>query len=241
MFKAVSRCIKKKAQPITHSKRLCEDRKGSFNMKKLLCLLLALAMCVSLAACGESSKNDTEKDEGIITNENVEEAPAETEKETKKIFKKELTAEELVAQLNEQELKITSTKYVVQHTEYKSLYPDMMQVILQNDTEYDIKNAVVAFAAWDENNLPVKIKGSTDFSDGSYIKQCNYADINLIPGGTFGNSAGFQVDEACGIKTFKAIVVSYEAFTGEKWENPLYEDWCKLYEGVKLTPELMID
>ena len=210
-------------------------------MKKFLCLLLAMVMCISLVACGGQStnketSNSTDETE-TSTTENVE-TPIKKEK---KEAKKELTAEELEAQLSAQELKITSTKYSVQHEQYKALYPDMMQVILQNDTEYDIKNAVIAFVAWDENNLPVKIKGSTDFSDGSYVKQCNYGDINLIPGGTFGDSSGFQVDEACGIKTFKAIVVSYEAFTGEKWDNPLYKDWCKLYEGVKLTPELMTE
>lgn len=200
-------------------------------MKKILYLLLSMIICISLCACGEKSTKDTTKNIETRTTENVEETTIPK--------KKELTVEELETQLSEQELKITSTNYIVQDERYKALYPDMMQAILQNNTEHDIKNAVVAFVAWDENNLPVKIKGNIDFSDGSYIKQCNYGDINLIPGGTFGESSGFEVDESCGIKTFKAIVVSYETFTGVKWTNPLYNDWCKLYEGVKLTPELM--
>ncbi len=206
-------------------------------MKKGLCLLLAMIICIPLVACEGQSKNNAKNDTETTTTENLEEKT----KNGKKEAKKELTAEELETQLSEQEIKITSTKYSVQHEQYKALYPDLMQVILKNDTTQDIKNAVIAFVAWDENNLPVKIKGSMDFSDGSYIKKCNYNDINLIPGGTFGDSSGFEVDEDCQIKNFKAIVVSYEAFTGEKWDNPLYNDWCKLYEGVKLTPELMIE
>lgn len=142
--------------------------------------------------------------------------------------------DELVAEIESQEFRVISTKYVVQDTKYKSLYPDMLQAVLQNDTSYDIKNAVVAFVAWDKNNLPVKIKGSIDFSDGSYIKLVNYNDINMIPGATYGESSGYEVDDACGIQTFKAVVVSYETFDGVTWQNPLYDDWCKLYEGVKL-------
>ena len=110
----------------------------------------------------------------------------------------------------------------------------MLQAVIQNNTSSDVKNAVVAFVAWDKNDLPVKIKGSIDFSDGAYIKKVNYNDINMIPNSTFGESSGFEIDESCDINSFKAIVVSFETFEGETWVNPLFEDWCKLYEGVKL-------
>ena len=140
---------------------------------------------------------------------------------------------ELLGQLDEQELKVIETKYTIQDNEYKSLYPDLLQAVIKNDTELDIKNAIVAFVAWDENQLPVKIKGSMDFSDGSYVKLVNYNDINLVPGKTFGRDSGFQLDEYHKIKTFKAIVVSYEAFDGSTWDNLLFDDWKKIYEGKK--------
>ena len=143
------------------------------------------------------------------------------------------TAEALQAELDAQEVRITSTDYVVQDEQYKSLYPDMLQAIIQNNSSADIKDAIVAFAAWDKNGLPVKIKGSIDFSDGAYVKQVSYSDINLVPGSSFGDSSGYSVDEVCGIETFKAIVVSYETFEGDTWENPLYEAWCELYEGQR--------
>jgi len=188
----------------------------------------------------EATIEVSEKDVVLLTSENKEENDApensanESVNEEPKEEEKELTAEEILAQIDEQEVRVTSTKYVVQDTEYKALYPDMLQAILENNAEYDIKNVVVAFVAWDKNDLPVKIKGRFDFSGGSYIKKVNYNDINLIPGGTFGKSSGFEVDESCGIKTFKAVVESYETFEGEIWENPLFDEWCELYEGVKL-------
>lgn len=149
--------------------------------------------------------------------------------------KKTLTKTELDAELAKQELKIVSQKYDVQSSEYKSLYPDMLQVTLQNDTKHEIKTAVIAFTAWDKNNLPVKIVGQHDYSDGTYIKEVNYSDINLVPGAKFGDGYGFSLSKDCNnIKSFKAIVVSYESFDGETWENPYYEQWRELYEGQKI-------
>lgn len=187
-----------------------------------------MAICFSLVACVKRINNSTNN----LVNDNK---TSNIDENNKDVHNKEITAEELEAQLATQEIKIISSKYTVQDEKYKALYPDMLQVVFKNDTQYDIKNAIIAFVAWDKNNLPVKIKGSIDFSDSAYIRQVNYNDINLIPGATFGEDSGFKIDETCKISTFKAIVVSYEAFTGEKWENPLYNDWCKLYEGVKLS------
>ncbi len=150
--------------------------------------------------------------------------------------KPSLSVEELKKKLDAQEVKITKAFYTVQDDNYKALYPDAMQVLIKNNSNHDIKNAVIAFTAWDKNNLPVKIKAAgVDISDGSYIRKCTYTDINLIPGGTYGEHTGFEVDETCGIKTVKAIIVSYEAFDGTTWENPYYDNWCEIYEGVKLT------
>ncbi len=134
-----------------------------------------------------------------------------------------------------QPLAVTQTKYVIQDEKYKSLYPDMLQAILINNSQDDIKDAVVAFAAWDENNLPIKLKGNIDFSDGAYIKEVNFEGINLVPGKQFGSNNGFSVDENLKIKNFKAIVVSYKTFDDKSWENPLYKDFRSLYEGKKLS------
>ncbi len=136
--------------------------------------------------------------------------------------------------IREQDFRVKSTRYIVQDEEYKSLYPDMLQAILKNDTDLDIKSAVVAFVAWDQNKLPVKIKAAIDFSDGAYIQEVNFGDINMIPGSSYGRKSGFEIDEKCNIDQFKAIVVSYEAFDGTIWDNPLYDEWCEVYEGVKL-------
>lgn len=141
---------------------------------------------------------------------------------------------DLNSQIEKQLLKVVESKVKVQDTQYKSIYPDLLQAILKNDTDLDIKNAVVAFVAWDENRLPVPIKGNMDFTDGSYVKLVDYNDINLVPGKSYGQDSGYGLDEYHRIKSFKAMVVSYESFDGTTWENPLFDDWIALYEGKKM-------
>lgn len=226
---------------------------GECKMKKICFLLLVLCLIFSLSACGDNdnSTQNTDNDSFCVecggeisstdkfcgscgTSVNKTNSTPTTTTKPEISVEPAMTEDKLLSQIDAQELKVVKTKYVVQDEKYKALYPDMLQAVIQNDTSCDIKNALVAFVAWDSNNLPVKIKGSIDFSDGSYIKEVNYGDINLVPGKKFGESSGFEVDENCNIKTFKAIVVSYETFDGTTWENPLYEDWCEFYEGVKL-------
>ncbi len=164
-----------------------------------------------------------------------------TEEETESQPKTTMTRAQFNELLSDLPVSIIDTKYTVQDNEYKSLYPDLLKAILKNNTNSDIKDAVIAFVAWDKNNLPVKIKGSSSYSDGEYIVPVDYDDINLIPGDTYGESSGFGIDEKCIIDKFEAICVSFETFYGQKWSNPYYDEWCTLYEGVKLTENLTVD
>ena len=151
-----------------------------------------------------------------------------------------ITEKEFDELLKNQKVSVQSVKYVVQDEQYKALYPDMLQAIIVNNGSDDIKSAKVSFVAWDKNNLPVKIKGNIDFSNGAYIRGVDYSDINLVPGDEFGRNSGFSIDENCAIESFKAIVKSYETFEGTTWANPYYDAWISMYEGVKYTDELTV-
>lgn len=168
-------------------------------------------------------------DSGFSASENAADGSADKKAESS------VTAEELESNLSEQPVVVIKTEYVVQNQQYKTIYPDMLQAVIQNNTEEDIKDAVIAFVAWDSNNLPVKIVGQFDFDDGSYVKKVNYTDINLAGGNTYGEKSGYSLNEHCEIENFKAIVVSYETFEGETWENPYFDDFRSLYEGKKLN------
>ena len=201
-------------------------------MKKLASLFLALLLvCLLLSSCSGAKPVDSSASApstGTLTSNTP--APAKTAPE-----QPPLTAESLNQNLQTQPLVVTSTSCETQteDSSLKILYPDMLQAILQNNSGEDIRSAVVAFVAWDENNLPVKIEGQFDFSGGTYIKKVNYDDINLIDGGTFGDGYGYSLGDDCKVKTCKAIAVSYETFEGTTWTNPYFDDFCELYEGKK--------
>ena len=110
----------------------------------------------------------------------------------------------------------------------------MLQAVIKNASGTDIKNAVVAFVAWDKNDFPVKIEGQYSFGGGSYVTKCNYSDINLIDGASYGTDSGMPLDsDTDNIATFKAIVVSYDDFDGNTWNNPYYDIWAAKYEDQK--------
>ena len=194
-------------------------------------LVAGVTLTTEIEAAGNnmnSSSDPTPPSAEDAVEDVVEDAPAEDNNSSSAS-----TAADIESKINAQDVKVISTMYTVQDVEFKALYPDMLQAIISNEGTHEIRDAVIAFVAWDKNNLPVKIVGSMDFSDGEYIVNVNYDDINLIPGDTYGDKSGFEVDEDCNIDTFKAIVVSYEAFDGYTWENPYYNDWCEVYGGVK--------
>lgn len=226
--------------------------------KKLVLIWLVLTMC-ALGACSQTETKETGSPESNTqevsketdTVETVEAATEETTPEeaaTKETATKEdeptvstMSIKDFDKLLLELPVSVTDTKYVVQDEEYKTLYPDLLQAILQNNTEEDIKSAVVAFAAWDKNKLPVKIVGYLSFDDGSYVSETSYDDINLAAGSTFGKGYGLQLDENMDIDSFKAIVVSYETFEGDTWENPYYDEFCSLYEEKKFDKAATVD
>lgn len=221
-------------------------------MKKAIVeTVLAAFVATSLIGCSSANKAGGSETESTSTAEatttTTTEATTtttteETTTETTLSRMVSVNIEELDELLAKQPVYISSTEYVVQDKNYKSLYPDMLQAVITNNSEDDIKDAVVVFVAWDENNLPVKIKGQFDFSDGEYLTKCNYSGINLIPGKTYGNDSGMALDTGLNIKKFKAIVYSYETFEGKKWTNPYYHAWSSMYGGgKKLKDDLVAD
>lgn len=187
-------------------------------MKKVLAMLLCLSMVFVLVACGsEGSSSDDSDDEYQETV--TEEA------------EKNYTPSELKAEIEAQDCHVEKTKYVVQSNEYKALYKDLIIGYVKNDTGETIKNLKVAYAGWDADGLPVIL----DYDE--YVLPVDLNGVNLKDGETL-KDQGLGVDPSLAeegtIKKCKSIVVSYEDFSGNKWENPLYEDWKALYEGKEL-------
>ncbi len=199
-------------------------------LRKLLIMMFIVAgIGVSTVSCG--SNNNTNSTSNVMNNQdstNVEDKVSEPKKEDKK----DMTSAELDEALNNQPVKIIRTEYISQEDQF--LRPDLLSAVFQNDSGVDIKNAVLGYVAWDSNNLPVKIQSQYDFTDGEYFKKVNYSDVNLVNGASYGENGGLSIGND-NIAKFKAIVVSYTDFDGNTWDNPLLEEFKKLYEDKKLA------
>lgn len=199
-------------------------------MKKVIAIVITIIMLFIANAAAEAAFDLSGMSEAELT-ALIEAAQAELDTRSAN----ENTAGQSGDAETDGGLVVSEARLLVQSKEYKSLYPDVLQAILVNNTQSDIKDAVVAFVAWDENDLPVLIKGQFDYNPASYIRRASYAGINMVPGSTYGENTGMRLDESIkGIVTVKAIVVSYVTFDGETWENPEFAQFIEEYEGKKL-------
>ena len=149
----------------------------------------------------------------------------------------DMTPESLDELLATQPLAVTEARFVVQSESYSMIFSDMLTANIVNNSPHDIKDAVVAFVAWDKNGLPVKIKGMFDMVGGMYVKEVRFDDINLVPGDTYGEKSGYSLGSDSGIVTVKAIAISYVTFDGEEWKNPYYDTFREMYEGKKFAAQ----
>lgn len=199
-------------------------------MKKIRSLIAILITGMLLISCSKnnSGESDIAKNKGETNNSNTNIVEEKTEE-----VKKTLTIEELNSELSKLPILITHTEYIVQDPELKSLYPDALNVVFQNNSGKDVKDVVLGLVAWDENNFPVKIQG--EFINGKdYYVELSCSDANMINGATYGEDQGLMLDEDNNINKFKAIVVSYTDFDGNTWDNELLDDFKELYYDKKL-------
>ena len=144
-----------------------------------------------------------------------------------------LTAKELDEQLAAQPLSVVRTRYIVQSEDHKILYPDMLSAVLRNNGEHDIRDVLLAFAAWDANGLPILLRGNLAVKEGTYVMNGKATGINLVPEAEWGQDKGYSIEEDLKVDTFAAVVVSFTTFDDEVWENPYLDEWMAMYEGKR--------
>jgi len=196
-------------------------------MRKLVFITACVMLLVMLGGCRVAPK----REQGYNALDSISQGSAEPEApsiEPSIEVSKELTAAELEDILSKQNACVVGTTKGT-----STSYLPLLVAKVKNNTDKDIQSCVMAYAAWDENGLPIKIEVHTDFNNPEYMKTCTINEANIIPGEILDNR-GLVLEYQSKVGSFKAIVVSYKTFDGETWTNPYYSDWTRIYEGKKL-------
>lgn len=144
------------------------------------------------------------------------------------------TPESLEKALNKQEVVIEDARFIVQDAEYKSLYPDLIQTIVQNNSSEDIKRIVIGAVAWDENGLPIALPLQYSFGHSGTFDGVKDEEANIVAGGTYGSDVGMELDEDHHLHAFKTIIVEYEDYNGNVWNNPELNTFKSIYQDKRL-------
>ncbi len=148
---------------------------------------------------------------------------------------KVIEEQQLVEKAKEEQLVIVeNARIAVQSNEHKTLYPDMIQVIVKNVSDKTIKDMKIGSIAFDQNGYPVKIKPFWGISE-EYEFVGHAENVNIIAGGRFGDSQGWKLDESHGISKVLSCVQSVTFYDGTTWENPYYQYWIKEYKEKPLN------
>lgn len=130
---------------------------------------------------------------------------------------------------------VTDCRIEVQSTDMKSLYPDMICAIVQNNSDKTIDYLELSFIGFDENGYPLKIEGDIDFSGAAHEKFAKGDALNIMPGAKWGENMGFKLSSNHRVKTPMACVVKAKFYDGSEWENPYYKYFKEEYVGKPLN------
>ena len=176
----------------------------------------------------------------------LQETIAELEKDNQKLqeelqlmseVEKEDVREDPEIEEEDKLVSVESARIVEQSDQYKALYPDMIEVVIKNNSDETIRNYTVGILDFDKNGYPVKIEGRFDFSGGSYEILGSADDASILPGETGGKNYGWALSDPHNIHYVLARVNEVTFYDGKTWRNPNYNSWRNQYIEKPLPEE----
>lgn len=190
----------------------------------------------------EYEKEKDYKNAVSLINEALKVLPEDSDiKAKKKVFaellEKQIAAEEKQKSekaKNEQLISVEKTNILIQSNDCKSLYPDMFEVIIKNNSDKTIKSYRAAMLGWDKKGYPLKIKQNFLDNEGSYQLSGEADNVNVTKGSIYGKNRGWSLEEGHNISKTKAVIIEAEFYDDSTWENPYYKYFIDEFEGKPL-------
>lgn len=104
-------------------------------MKKLLALLLALVMILTMAACSDSKKDDEKDEKEEKTTQSEEKEPAEEQEESEESEEQEEPQEEAAPYVDELENYITAMVVAVEKSDLEKIAPAEVWAVMAEDMD----------------------------------------------------------------------------------------------------------
>ncbi|MDQ0160661.1 DUF5780 domain-containing protein [Alkalibacillus salilacus] len=142
--------------------------------------------------------------------------------------------EEMKKAKSDQLVVVQESNIVEQSAEHKALYPDMLQMILRNESDKTIENMEVRFLVYDEDGYPVKTRPSMSVSGKVHEFRGNAESINVQPGETFGRENGWEIESPHDAEEVLSVVKTVDFYDGTTWDNPYYDYWIEEYKDEPL-------
>lgn len=207
-----------------------DDSNYSLASKKISDLTFTYKTKILKDAEDSASKKDYKKAVDILTT-----ASQILDKDTDIEAKKATYLTQFVSKLqSEQQVIVLNANVVSQSSEWKTLYPDMLQSIIKNNSSKTIKDIKVGWLGYDSNKYPVKIKLQFSGIDTDYEFIGNGENVNILSGATFGDRNGWNLDENHGLSKVLACVKTVTYYDGTIWDNPYYQYWLEQYKDKPL-------
>lgn len=111
-------------------------------MKKLLALLLALVMILTMAACSDSKKDDEKDEKEEKTTQSEEKEPAEEQEESEESEEQEEPQEEAAPYVDELENYITAMVVAVEKSDLEKIAPAEVWAVMAEDMDAFYENYV---------------------------------------------------------------------------------------------------
>lgn len=120
----------------------------------------------------------------------------------------------------------------------KSLYPDMVSVVIENISEDVVKGYTISVLAYDEKGYPVKVEGRYDFNPDYELKASEEA-ANIQPNETYGEDKGVNLDKDSKVFYAIAVIKEVEFYDSGTWENPYYSYFIEEFKEKPQDIELL--